>query len=364
MNRSLRRVCVLSVAAVGIVFGVAAIEVVGDANVHTIILSNRTVVVATASGKISVTEAGVIELLAVGGGGGGGEGYTHTNDKYYYGGGGGAGGVVHIESLEVAAGEYDVVIGAGGAVGSNGGNTTVFGQTAFGGGRGAKGMGLNMATSGASGGGGARNYYNDGRSGSNGAEAKAEYLAAPYLNLGNNGANAPNTACMSGGGGGAGGAASGANPGVAYLCSITGEEVVEGRTTRKTTPRRTTVHTRTGAAAALAVWCAAPASSSRTAFTRLWSGPEGRSMTVRRRMCAASPARSVTCARSRRASPTRRPWRLYWRTAREEQRGDCPPQMEMFSLYGTNDVVPSPPPAFRTGMFMWITLRMLPMMKL
>ena len=140
----------------------------------------------TKNGTLTVTEPGEIEILLVGGGGGGGENWINGG-KTYYGGGGGAGGVIHKMAFQVSAGEWEVIIGAGGAVGVNGGKTMAFGMTAWGGGRGAKGAGIYEALSGASGGGGARYYYNDqadGRNGYKGAPAKSEYIN-DYFNLGN-----------------------------------------------------------------------------------------------------------------------------------------------------------------------------------
>jgi hypothetical protein len=204
-----------------------AVNVVGDANAETTISPSNTVIRMTRSGTLTVTEPGEIEILLVGGGGGGGANWINSG-KTYYGGGGGAGGVIHKTAFQVTAGEWEVAIGAGGAIGANGGKTTAFGMTAWGGGRGAKGAGLYDALSGASGGGGARYYFNDyeqeGRTGYKGAPAKSEYVN-DYFNLGNAGSSAANEACMSGHGGGAGGAAAWNAPGAAYRCSITGADV-------------------------------------------------------------------------------------------------------------------------------------------
>ena len=207
-----------------------AVNVVGDANAETAISPSNTVIKMTQSGTLTVTEPGEIEILLVGGGGGGGGGAYP-----YYGGGGGAGGVVHKSELFITNGVYDIVIGAGGAVGANGGMTTAFGLTAWGGGHGATGGGANAA-SGASGGGGAgRQWWNDGLPNSKGAEANPAYANVPYCNLGYAGSDAPYATECSGGGGGAGGPAGAgtpdtlnathlARPGVAYICAITGVE--------------------------------------------------------------------------------------------------------------------------------------------
>jgi hypothetical protein len=87
--------------------------------------------------------AGFVEYLMVGGGGGGG------SSNYRGGGGGGAGGVLlgkaYVEFDDTPGGTvYTVVVGAAGAGGtatgdgSNGGDTELFGKTAFGGGGGAR----------------------------------------------------------------------------------------------------------------------------------------------------------------------------------------------------------------------------------
>ena len=69
---------------------------------------------------------GSVEVLIVGGGGGGGPNL---------GGGGGGGGVVYMSSVTVTAGtNYSIVVGNGGASGTNGQNSTAFGAIAAGGG--------------------------------------------------------------------------------------------------------------------------------------------------------------------------------------------------------------------------------------
>ena len=219
-------------AALSLVQTAAAVNILADAKAETVIFPSNTVIKMTQSGTLTVTEPGEIEILLVGGGGGGGR---HTDIRY--GGGGGAGGVVHKTAFQVSVGEWEVTIGSGGAVGANGGTTTAFGLTAWGGGHGATGWGANAA-SGASGGGGAgRDYWNSGSSNSKGAAATLAYTNAPYCNLGYAGSDAPYATQCSGGGGGAGGPAgiltgtpndNGthlAKPGAAYICSITGTDV-------------------------------------------------------------------------------------------------------------------------------------------
>jgi hypothetical protein len=88
------------------------------------------------SGDFVVSRPGTVEILMVGGGGGAG---TYT-------GGGGGGEVVHIPAMQITAGTYPIVIGAGGVgnttndwqLAKDGQSTTAFSQTAKPGG-GAKG---------------------------------------------------------------------------------------------------------------------------------------------------------------------------------------------------------------------------------
>jgi len=94
----------------------------------------------TSSGTFTSKFNGNIEVLLVGGGGGGGtaRGYvagTHTL-RHGVGGGGGGGGVVHLTRVTVAKQAYNIGVGDGGPVGSNGTSSTAFNATAAGGGRG------------------------------------------------------------------------------------------------------------------------------------------------------------------------------------------------------------------------------------
>ncbi len=102
---------------------------------------------------------GVVEYLIAAGGGSGGGGFNN----FASGGGGGGGGVL-IGNVTVTATTYAAIVGAGGAAvsgnipGNAGSNSSVFGQTAVGGGRGGCWQTTGTATnagSGGSGGGGA-----------------------------------------------------------------------------------------------------------------------------------------------------------------------------------------------------------------
>lgn len=212
---TMKRMLILCVAGAS---GLAsAVNVVGDANAKTTYLKEKTVITVTQDGTLTVTEPGEIEVLLVGGGGGGGQGVD--NGGFSPGAGGGGGGVIHMQSLSVVAGDYPIVIGAGGAVNTSarplGGDTTAFGLTAKGGGCGAKGAAFTPGADGASGGGGTMGWS------STQNPKKAIYTAAPHENLGHDG-GAPVDFYTPGGGGGAGTAASGSTGGEGYVCTITG----------------------------------------------------------------------------------------------------------------------------------------------
>ena len=175
---------------------VASLNIEGDSHSHRFANGGKTVISFVENGSFTVTGAGTVELLAVGGGGGGGS----TNNTPLVAGGGGAGGLVHKAAFSVSSGTYTVAIGAGGAVGANGGNTVVSGNgttvTAYGGGAGADGNTSTPGAAGGSGGGGATAVQNQLQSG-----GAAAYSAED--NLGNAGTGAIwFRGC--GGGGGAG----------------------------------------------------------------------------------------------------------------------------------------------------------------
>ncbi len=143
----------------------------------------------TANENLTVTNSGTIDFLVVGGGGSGG-GNTNLGAA---GGGGAAGGVVYKTSQSISAGSYPVVIGSGGPYGSSGSNSTFFGNTALGGG---KGGSYTSGTAGGSGGGGSRGY----------AGGAAQQPASGSGGFGYAGGTAcPGTVGGGGGGGGAGG---------------------------------------------------------------------------------------------------------------------------------------------------------------
>ena len=200
----------------------------GDYEVHTF----------TSSGTLAVRGQSLVDILVVGGGGGGGA--THQG-----GGGGGGGGVVYKQGFVVTSGVYQVSVGSGGAGAqvtgawefsadaANGGDSSVFGLVALGGGA------------------GGFLYSENGRSGCNGGGASAlrggDRVGGTGLQ-GFDGGNAPNTAidtdgtvaaisrrCFGAGGGGAGGVGANASTnapygvgGVGFACAISGVEMYYG----------------------------------------------------------------------------------------------------------------------------------------
>ena len=157
----------------------------------------------TENGTLVVPKAIVADVLLVGGGGGGGA--NRKSDINFGGAGGGGGGLIYQTNIVIAAGSYSVVVGAGGAGGgtpdgdakvngANGGNTTAFGFTAYGGGGGAS-WGGGVGLSGGSGGGSTSSW-----------DAEVAGGTAIYAfahNIGHDG-HKPAHAYISGGGGGAG----------------------------------------------------------------------------------------------------------------------------------------------------------------
>lgn len=127
------------------------VEDIGGYRIHTI----------SGDTTVNVINGGQIELALIGGGASGGGGSVGA-----YGGGGGGGGFLYLSSLTVSNGSYSAIIGQGGAsvgataLGNNGGDSSLFSQTAYGGGGGGRfqvtncGGGTN-GQNGANGGGGA-----------------------------------------------------------------------------------------------------------------------------------------------------------------------------------------------------------------
>ena len=207
------------------------------------------------NGKFVVESGGTVQVLLIGGGGGGGAASTG-------GGGGGGGGFLYTNSFALAAGEYDIVVGEGGAgahtnldatitAAQNGGSSSAFGLSVAGGGGGGSALtvakpgsdGDTVGLAGASGGGGATRYEIK--------LAMAVVGGAGIDGIGYHGGTATNGAaafgqshihCWAGGGGGAGGPGGdgvctkdegttsrcqgeAGVGGIGRICSITGSDV-------------------------------------------------------------------------------------------------------------------------------------------
>ena len=105
----------------------------------------------TSSGTFTTKVPVKCDFLIVAGGGGGGTSGTYGS------GGGGAGGLIY-DTAVISPGSYTVTIGAGGAVGVSGDNTTFNSNTSIGGGHGGHGSGQGSST-GANGGSGGGSCY-------------------------------------------------------------------------------------------------------------------------------------------------------------------------------------------------------------
>ena len=163
--------------------------------------TNYAYVTFTASGTLTITRAGFVDILAVAGGGSGAVGNVSGSGRG--GGAGGAGGMVDTtqsgrQPIYLAAGSYTITVGAGGTASTNepsntAGLDSIVGTvvTAVGGGRGGAGI-----TSSA-------NWIYGQKGGSGGGDPTAG--GPGTTNQGNSGGGG-NGNSYSGGGGGAGGA--------------------------------------------------------------------------------------------------------------------------------------------------------------
>jgi len=149
----------------------------------------------------TVNGSGYINILLVGGGGGGGN--VIVTGSSNAGGGGGAGGYILLTNYYILSGTYTLTVGAGGAVNTNGNNTTFGNYTAIGGGFGAYGSTSTLSGQGSGGSGGGGYFYNGSLSGQ-GTNPPGTGTVLQG-NFGGYGYNITNIT-MSGGGGGAGGA--------------------------------------------------------------------------------------------------------------------------------------------------------------
>ena len=199
-----------------------------------------TILTFTNNASFTVTSPGEVDVLVVAGGGAG------------LGGGGGGGGVIYRTGYSVSAGKQKVVVGMGGdpkaakASGKDGGDSSVFGLTAIGGGAG--GSVNAKGANGGSGGGGP--YANTAKWAINKA-LPAGTGTEGQGNAGGTGATigAANVNGRAGGGGGAGGVGNGydvkeekaadgsvkrvfvgknGDGGIGYRCAITGKDCYYG----------------------------------------------------------------------------------------------------------------------------------------
>ena len=171
---------------------------------------------------VHVTGSGTMDLLLVGGGGGGGYGGSQ-----YAGGGGGGGQVLYRQSVEVQAKDYEIVIGVGGAVNANGGDTEAFDLTARGGGAG--GSSATLAGSDGGNGGGAASGSGEGgkgcEDGHKGGVGVADNVS--WTLYGGGGGGADGDGCTAIGTGTTTGSTPGLG-GAGRACGITGEDIVYG----------------------------------------------------------------------------------------------------------------------------------------
>jgi hypothetical protein len=169
------------------------------------------------------TTNGEMDILLVAGGGGGGSGQAISSSARM-GAGGGAGGLIFTENFEVIPGSYSVAIGSGGAggnasgstfeviAGKQGSNSSLFGLTAIGGGRGAQARSQDVpggvsatATVLAGGSGGGVSHVSGSAVGGNGVQPSQSGISGSN-GFGNKAGD--DTGATTGGGSGGGGAGS------------------------------------------------------------------------------------------------------------------------------------------------------------
>ena len=154
----------------------------------------------TTTGTLTVNTGGGVDILVVAGGGGGGTDYA--------GGGGGAGGLRWFTAQDVVAQDYTVTVGAGGAIETNGDDSSFAGSgfttiTASGGGFGGEHVASpGIAGTGGSGGGAGAN---DSTSRSGGAGNEGSYTPVEGTAGGSSAHSGADFDHQAGGGGGAGG---------------------------------------------------------------------------------------------------------------------------------------------------------------
>lgn len=134
---------------------------------------NDDVVELLESGEITFLEDGVIDVFMVGGGGAGDGSSTRTNSTNAYKiGGGGGGGYTRTSKRISVQGSYQIVIGAGGSMGVNGGSTSFGDKLSVNGGLSGKDLpGTSSSTIGGHGG---------GSGGGGGVNSNSDYGAGGY----------------------------------------------------------------------------------------------------------------------------------------------------------------------------------------
>ena len=211
----------------------------GDENTRVTITEDRVVYTFLRNTKVTVVGSGTAEVLIVGGGGGSSSSWWSQCV-----GGGGGGGVYHNTSFDLASGEYDVVVGAGGAAvgeasdasqpeSNDGGDSSAFGITVKGGGGGGKTNG-GKGKSGGCGGGSSHVWVDGGVDGPVLEGGASVYVDSDDPHYHGFGGGSATVSWKSPGGGGAGGPGGNSHNtqdgqgGIGYLCTITGKEVYYG----------------------------------------------------------------------------------------------------------------------------------------
>jgi len=171
-----------------------------------------------ASGTLTITKEGFMDVLLLAGGGGGGAGQNTQA-----GGGGGAGAHVFLQDLFLSTGAKPVVVGAGGpANAGQGANSSLDNFLLASGGGGGQNVGGGGGRAGGSGGGG------------NGGQGNVNGGGAGIPGQGNNGGSGSGSGSTSGSGGGGGRGAVGGNGGngfgaaggAGFALNITGTSVI------------------------------------------------------------------------------------------------------------------------------------------
>lgn len=191
-----------TVSAVG-----GTITDVGGYRIHTF----------TSSGTLTVVQPGNIETLIVAGGGGGG----NIGDRSA--GGGGAGGLKYSNATAVTAQGYPITVGPGGVAVTNGTDSSAFGITSTGGGKGGTGYSGGVGNGGSGGG----CIHNGSPGAGTGIAGQGNNGGSTGYNSGN-GSTGTFSACGGGGAGAVGGNAStitGGAGGVGLSYSISGSSV-------------------------------------------------------------------------------------------------------------------------------------------